>query len=76
MPRIKLAHWVGEHKPGDEIEVSAVELAALSRDGRVAAVVEAPADQPPVPSQEVPAQPEPVVEQQPEPAAEAGRKRR
>lgn len=75
MPRIKLAHWVGENKPGDEIEVSDAELAALSRDGRVASVVEAPAGQPPVPQQENPAQPEPTVDQ-PDRVVETGRKRR
>jgi hypothetical protein len=55
MPRIKLAHWHDGHQPGEEIDVSAEELAALDRDGRVAAVVESP-------------QPEPSPE--PQPAAE------
>lgn len=39
MPRIKLAYWHGSHKPGDEIDVSADELAGLHRDGRVAEVL-------------------------------------
>lgn len=39
MPRIKLAFWHGDHKPGDEIEVNEDELAALRRDGRVAEVL-------------------------------------
>ncbi|WP_369274522.1 hypothetical protein AB5J55_35395 [Streptomyces sp. R11] len=72
MPRIKLAHWVGDHKPGDEIEVSDVELTALKRDGRVAEVVEAPARKPVVVA-EATAEAEPA---QPEPAGETGRKRR
>jgi len=39
MPRIILAYWHGEHGPGDEIDVSDEDLAALQRDGRVAEVV-------------------------------------
>lgn len=39
MPRIKLAHWHGSHQPGDEIDVTDSELAALRRDGRVAEVL-------------------------------------
>jgi hypothetical protein len=58
MPRIKLAYWHGDHKPGDEIDVSDEEFAALQRDGRVAEVVQAPAEEPPVPQQEDEAQPE------------------
>ncbi|GHF77064.1 hypothetical protein ACFFSH_38430 [Streptomyces filamentosus] len=73
MPRIKLAHWVGDHKPGDEIDVSDTELASLNRDGRVAAVVDVVPD-PPTPL------PEPAalaVAPQAEPAAgETGRRRR
>lgn len=76
MPRIKLAHFVGDHKPGDEIEVSDVELASLTRDGRVASVVETPAEKPPAPQQEDPAQLAPATEQPTEPVAETGRKRR
>ncbi|MFE0887917.1 hypothetical protein ACFW4Q_02580 [Streptomyces rochei] len=73
---IKLASWYGDHKPGDEIDVDDVLLKALCKDGRVAAVVEAPTEEPPAPQQEAPAQPVPVVEQTQEPAAETGRKRR
>jgi len=58
MPRIKLAHWHGDRKPGDEVDVSDEEFAALRRDGRVAEVVQAPAEEPPVPQQEDEAQPE------------------
>lgn len=72
MPRIKLAHWVGDHKPGDEIDVSDVELAALRRDGRVAEVVEAPVRKPVVVA-DATTETEPA---QPEPAVETGRKRR
>jgi len=39
MPRIKLAFWHGDHVPGDVVDVTADELAALSRDGRVAEVL-------------------------------------
>lgn len=46
MPRIKLAHWHGDKQPGDEVDVSDAELAALRRDGRVAEVLEDPAAQP------------------------------
>ncbi|MDH3037925.1 MULTISPECIES: hypothetical protein [Streptomyces] len=74
--RIKLASWYGDHKPGDEIDVDDVLLKALRKDGRVAALVEAPAEEPPAPQQEAPVQPAPVVEQTPEPAVETGRKRR
>lgn len=42
MARIKLAHWYGGHKPGDEIEVADEEMPGLVRDGRVAKVVKAP----------------------------------
>ncbi|MET7429638.1 hypothetical protein ABZT16_11650 [Streptomyces flaveolus] len=71
MPRVKLANWYGDHKPGDEIDVDDVMLKALHRDGLIAKVVEAPAEQPeqtPAPQQEGPAQPQPAVE--------TGRKRR
>lgn len=39
MPRIKLAYWHDGHGPGDEIEVTADVLAALTHDGRVAEVL-------------------------------------
>jgi hypothetical protein len=67
MPRIKLAHWLGSRRPGDEIDVSDGEAAALARDGRVAEVVAPPAALMPEPAREAPAEPEPVV---------TGRKRR
>ncbi|MFF0277448.1 hypothetical protein [Streptomyces sp. NPDC004330] len=41
MPRIRLAHWYGQLAPGTETEVTEEELAALQRDGRVAAVLPA-----------------------------------
>lgn len=72
MPRIKLAYWHGEHSPGDEIEVGDDELAALQRDGRVAEVIQPPAEEPAAPQQEGEPQPDPTVE----PAPDAGRKRR
>ncbi|CAM5603979.1 hypothetical protein [Streptomyces coeruleorubidus] len=76
MPRIKLANWYGDHKPGDEIDVDEVLLKALRRDGVVAEVLEPPVEPAPTPQQQRPAQPEPAVEQRAEPAAETGRKRR
>ncbi|MGW5426883.1 hypothetical protein ACWET9_06600 [Streptomyces sp. NPDC004059] len=42
MPRIKLAFWHAGHQPGEEIDVTGEELAALQRDGRVAEVIESP----------------------------------
>jgi hypothetical protein len=36
MPRIKLANWYGDRAPGDELDVDAVTLKALRRDGLVA----------------------------------------
>jgi hypothetical protein len=68
MPRIRLAYWHGDHQPGDVIDVSDEDLAGLTRDGRVAEVIEAPADEQLVPQQE--------GEPQPESAPETGRKRR
>lgn len=35
MPRIRLAHWHDGHAPGAEIDVTADQLRALQRDGRV-----------------------------------------
>ncbi len=46
MPRIRLAHWYGEHKPGDAIDVTDEQAKALSRDGLVAGVVTAAAPAP------------------------------
>lgn len=46
MPRIRLAYWHGSHKPGDEVDVSDDELRDLTRDGRVAEVLQAPAPVP------------------------------
>lgn len=73
--RIKLAHWYGDHAPGDEIDVDEVTVKALQRDGRVAevlaygqgGVLEA------TPSETVNASdaPEPV-----EPAPDSGRRKR
>jgi len=42
MPRIKLAFWHGDKRPGEEIDVTDEDLAALRRDGRVATVLTAP----------------------------------
>lgn len=39
MPRVKLATWYGDKAPGDEIDVDAVTLKALRRDGLVAEVL-------------------------------------
>ncbi|MET9729688.1 hypothetical protein ABZZ79_03175 [Streptomyces sp. NPDC006458] len=76
MPRIQLAHWHGQHQPGDEIDVTAEELVALRRDGRVAQVVtdppQAAAAADPVPDT-TPA--EAVEEPAPEPPARSSRKR-
>lgn len=72
MPRIKLAYWHGPHGPGEEITVTDEELAGLVRDGRVAAVLETPAELPPpaAPAEEGP------VQDEPQPAPETGRRRR
>lgn len=51
MPRIRLAHWHAGHQPGDEVEVTGEELAALDRDGRVAALVDSPQPTPEAPSE-------------------------
>jgi hypothetical protein len=75
MPRIKLANWYGDRKPGDEMDVDDVLLKALSRDGIVAEVLDAPAEPGLTPQQDAPAQPEPAVHPV-DPAAETGRKRR
>lgn len=45
MTRIRLAFWHDTHQPGDEIDVTDDQLAALQRDGRVAAVLK-PTPQP------------------------------
>lgn len=76
MPRIKLAHWHGDHAPGEEIDVTDEELAGLTRDGRVAGVVDSKEAK--QPTEEQPARPEPSPELEtqasaPEPAP---RKRR
>ncbi|MFJ2515621.1 hypothetical protein ACIPEL_36390 [Streptomyces griseoviridis] len=42
MPRIVLAHWHGGAPPGAQIDVDDGALAALRRDGLIAAVVDAP----------------------------------
>ncbi|TXS08232.1 hypothetical protein EAO71_37160 [Streptomyces sp. ms191] len=46
MPRIRLAYWHGDHQPGDEIEITPDELAALTLDGRVAEVLTSPPERP------------------------------
>lgn len=77
MPRIKLAFWHAGRAPGEEVDVCDTDLAALQRDGRVAAVLEPPATAAPAPAvepqqvQSAPA-PEPAVEAESQP----GRKKR
>ncbi|MEV4908710.1 hypothetical protein ACIBX9_25660 [Streptomyces albidoflavus] len=71
MPKIRLAFWHGGRAPGEEVEVSDEEAAALQRDGRVAAVLTKPSPSKPVARQE-------PSEAQPEPgpaAPEAGGKK-
>lgn len=69
MAHIRLASFYDGHAPGDVIEVADDMVRPLTRDGRVAAVVEAPA---PEPTAE-PAPP-PVVE--PEPVDVSTKRRR
>jgi len=74
MPRIKLAGWYGERKPGDELDVGDVLLKALRRDGLVAEVVDdGPVEAPAAATEE---QPEAAITEEPERAASSGRKRR
>lgn len=76
MPRIKLAFWHGKHSPGDEVDVTDVEFAALRRDGRVADVLDESATSSPTPAAEPEPAPEPAGESE-APAAEGrGRKAR
>lgn len=75
MPRIKLANWYGDHKPGDEIDVDDVQLKALRRDGLVAETLEAPMERAAKTQEERPAPPESAVEPVAS-AVETGRKRR
>jgi hypothetical protein len=72
MPRIRLAYWHSGHAPGDEIDVTDAELAALQRDGRVAEVLGGGNGSPPPPSVSVEIN-EPV---EPSAPPETGRKRR
>jgi hypothetical protein len=70
MPSVELSYWHDGHNPGDVVEVSDEELAALTRDGRVARVVEDPdpaAEAAPVPE----ADPATAAQPQPQPSAEA-----
>ncbi|GHH58116.1 hypothetical protein [Streptomyces candidus] len=78
MPRIQLAYWHGDHAPGDEVNVSDDELAALTRDGRVAEVLQepAPAETPAPAASAASAPPVEPSQEQPETAVDAGRKRR
>lgn len=73
MPRIILAYWHAGHGPGDEVDVTSEELAALVRDGRVAEVVVAKAE-PQTSETEPPAAPE--ADAVDEPGARAGRRRK
>lgn len=71
MPRIKLAYWHDGHSPGDEVDVTDEEFAALRRDGRVAETVQEP------PAQvQAPAQPEPQPQAEAAADQPEGRKRR
>lgn len=70
MPRIRLAYWLGELAPGDEIDVTDEELKPLQRDGRVAEVL----DEPTAPTQPAPVQP--AAEAEPEAPAAEGRTRK
>lgn len=63
MHTITLAHWHDGRAPGTELEVDDVELAALQRDGRVAAVREESGEQP-----EADATPEAPADAEPQPA--------
>lgn len=82
MPRITLASWHAGHQPGEDIDVSEEEYRQLKRDGRVASVVDKPADA--GAQQSAPAEPQPEPEPEPEPesaqdkpaAERSGRKRR
>jgi hypothetical protein len=85
MPRIRLANWYGDHKPGDEIDVDDVALKALHRDGIVAEVVgydnggvlEHGSTEATSTNGETEAvTPQQEQPAQPEPAVETGRKRR
>lgn len=69
MPRVKLANWYGDHMPGDELDVDEARAKALRRDGLIAEVVKAPAEQPE-------ANPPKGMPTTPEPSGETGRKRR
>lgn len=56
MAHIRLANFYAGHAPGDVIEVADDMVRPLTRDGRVAAVVDAPAPDPaaePAPSPDV-----------------------
>lgn len=73
MPRIRLAAWYGGAAPGSELDVDDVQLKELTRDGLVAALVEAPAPAVDPPADQ--AADEPAAETTPD-QAPAGRKRR
>lgn len=75
MPRVELSYWHRDHSPGDVVEVSEEELAALTRDGRIAQVLDDPAPAPeatPAPEADPASAAQPEVEA---PAAE-GRPRK
>lgn len=74
MPRIILSAWHGGRPPGTELEVDDAQLAALRRDGRVAAVVEDQPDPAPAPAPVPDALPEPADDTPPvpEPGPESG----
>lgn len=64
--KVTLAHWYGDKKPGDTIDVDEVTAKALRRDGLVAEPDKETAGEEQAPSKtaEGPAQPEPKAEQQ------------
>lgn len=69
MAHIRLASFYDGHSPGDVIEVADDMVRPLRRDGRVAAVVDAPAPEPAP-------EPEPLSADEPEPEAVPSPKRR
>ncbi|GAA2216973.1 hypothetical protein GCM10010400_72830 [Streptomyces aculeolatus] len=69
MAHIRLASFYAGHSPGDVIEVADDMVRPLWRDGRVAAVVDAPASEPAP-------EPEPSPSDEPEPDVAITSKRR
>jgi hypothetical protein len=77
MPRIQLAHWHGQHRPGDELDVTAEELVAMRRDGRVAQVLDdTPQQASAAEPEETPAEPLAEASEEPEPEPARARRKR